>query len=434
MQDTALLLTGKQKLSNWLNHSTFAFVAFASLTVFVIYTSMYGFRKPYTVGIYSQLSFLGISYKVCLVIAQVIGYMISKFYGIRFISSMNPQYRANYILLFIGIAWSSLLLFALIPPPYNIICMFINGLPLGMVFGLVFGFIEGRRTTEIMGAMLAVSFIFASGLSKTIGKWLLLDFNISEWWMPFAAGGFFVLPLLFFIWMLRLLPPPSAEDIASRNIRLPMTRVERKQFLSQFGLPMATVVFAYAIFTIVRDFCEDFANELWMETGYKNNAGIFAQTNTIIALVVLGFIAAFFLIKNNSRAFRLSHYLVIFGLCLLTVSTAAYNLHKISTLVWMIIATSGLYLAYLPFNCLYFERMLSTYRMTANIGFAMYIADAFGYLGTVLVLLVKEFITIKYSWVDFFTFLFYSAGFLGIILISITLILHSHLLKKIKCN
>ncbi|WP_227818715.1 DUF5690 family protein, partial [Klebsiella aerogenes] len=67
-----------------------------------------------------------------------------------------------------------------------------------------------------------------------------------------------------------------------------------------------------------------------------------------------------------------------------------------------------MYLAYLPFNCLYFERMLSTYKIRANVGFVMYIADAFGYLGTVAVLLIKEFFSIKYSWVTFFSGLFYT--------------------------
>ncbi len=52
---------------------------------------MYGFRKPYTVGTYNNIFFLGISYKVCLVIAQVLGYMCSKFYGIKFIAEMKPE-------------------------------------------------------------------------------------------------------------------------------------------------------------------------------------------------------------------------------------------------------------------------------------------------------------------------------------------------------
>jgi len=112
--------------------------------------------------------------------------------------------------------------------------MFINGLPLGMVWGLVFGFIEGRRTTELMGAILSTSFIFASGIAKTIGKGLILH-GVSESWMPFLAGGAFIIPLLLSTWLLSQTPPPDAEDIASRTVRLPMDKQQRKNFLRIFG-------------------------------------------------------------------------------------------------------------------------------------------------------------------------------------------------------
>ena len=58
-----------------------------------------------------------------------------------------------------GISW---LLFAIVPPPYNVIFLFTNGLPLGMVWGMVFGYLEGRRFTEVLGAGLSVSFIFSA--------------------------------------------------------------------------------------------------------------------------------------------------------------------------------------------------------------------------------------------------------------------------------
>ena len=416
-----------------LSKSPAVLVIYISLCAFVIYSCMYGFRKPYTVSTFSNIFFLGISYKVCLVIAQVLGYMCSKFYGINFISGLKPERRGNYILLCIGVAWLSLLLFAIIPPPFNIICMFINGLPLGMVWGLVFGFIEGRRTTELMGAVLATSFIFASGLAKTAGKWLLLDFNFSDWWMPFAAGALFLVPLIIGVKLLQQAPSPTPDDIAHRTERKPMTALERKQFIRQFGKALVPVVFAYAIFTIVRDFCEDFANELWTETGYQNNAGIFAQTSIIVSLIVLAIIGGSFLIKNNYKAFRLSHFAVIGGVLLASASTFCFNIHLISPINWMLCATTGLYLAYLPFNCLYFERMLATYKVNGNIGFVMYIADAFGYLGTVTVLLIKEFMPIKYSWVNFFSFLFYTTGFLGIVQLVTSLTIHSKLYKNL-CN
>ncbi len=423
--------TTQSNFKLWLAKTPLLSVCLMSFSAFVIYSCMYGFRKPYTVATYTNVFFLGISYKVCLVIAQVVGYMISKFIGIRFISAMQPAKRAYFIVLFIGLAWLSLLGFAIIPAPYNIICMFLNGLPLGLVFGLVFGFLEGRRTTELMGAFLATSFIFASGLAKTVGKWLQLQYHVTDWWMPFTAGVFFVLPMLLSVWLIQQMPAPSQDDMAHRTERKPMTPLERSAFIKTFGLAITPVIIAYIVFTIVRDFCEDFANELWTETGFQNNASIFAKTSTNVSLIVLAIIGGFFLIKNNYKAFVAAHYIVIFGVLLSASVTLLYASKSISPVTWMLLATTGMYLAYIPYNCLYFERLLSTYKIRANVGFVMYIADAFGYLGTVVVLLVKEFVTIKYSWVSFFSGLFYTASIVGTLLIAVSLIIHHQLFKTI---
>ena len=296
-----------------------------------------------------------------------------------------------------------------------------------MVFGLVFGFLEGRRTTELMGAILATSFIFASGLAKTVGKWLMLRVNVSEWWMPFTTGFFFILPLLLFVWLLSAAPPPDAADIKMRTERKPMTKQERKSFLRSFSGVLIPVIVAYAVFTVVRDFVEDFANELWIETGYENNAGIFTQVSLITSMIVLGMVGCFFLIRNNFTAFKAAHYVIIAGVLLSSVATALFSIQMISPLVWIVLCNTGLYMAYVPYNCIYFERMLSTYQIRANVGFVMYIADAFGYLGTVLVLLIKEFVPISYSWTSFFSFLFYSAGIVGVVLVSFTLFKHNKL-------
>lgn len=395
----------------------FLFVIYVSLSSFVVYGCMCGFRKPFTAASYEGYKLVGISYKVVLVISQVIGYMLSKFYGIRFIATMKPEKRAVNILLLITISWLSLLFFALVPFPYNFVFMFINGLPLGMVWGLVFGFLEGRKMTELMGAVLATSFIFASGLAKTVGKYIMLQLHVNEWWMPFVAGAVFIIPLFISVWLLQQTPPPTDEDKDSRTVRKPMNKSERNNFLQQFGVLLFPIVFAYVLLTILRDFSEDFANELWNETGFQNNVGIFAQTSTFISVVVLAVIGGFFLIKNNYKAFQFTHIVIAVGFIMSITATALFQLHIISPLVWIVLATAGLYLGYVPYNCLYFERMLATFKVQGNVGFVMYIADAFGYLGTVAVLLMKEFVTLKYNWVNFFTLLFYVSAFAGLVLI-----------------
>jgi len=143
---------------------------YAAICSFCVYFCMYAFRKPFTAAGFEGIKFLSIDYKVWLVTAQVIGYMLSKFYGIKFISSMKGEKRATTIVKLILFSWLSLLLFAISPAPYNILFLFLNGFPLGMVWELVFSFLEGRRATEFMGAVLSISFIFSSGVVKSVWK------------------------------------------------------------------------------------------------------------------------------------------------------------------------------------------------------------------------------------------------------------------------
>lgn len=395
---------------------------YAAVCSFATYFCMYAFRKPFTAAGFQGLYFLHIDYKVWLVTAQVIGYMLSKFYGIRFISAMKSANRAATIVLLILIAWFALLFFALTPAPYNLLFLFINGFPLGMVWGLVFSYLEGRKTTELAGAVLSVSFIFSSGMVKTVGKSLVVNKGVSEMWMPFLTGGLFVLPAILFAWLLHQLPPPTEDDVRLRSVRKPMTGEERKQFLSYFLPGIIVIVFTYVLLTVLRDFRDNFANELWTELGYSSQPSIFTKTEVPVSLVVLFFMGLLILVKNNFKAFLINHYIIMAGYALALMATVLFTRHYIGAVAWMTLTGTGLYLGYVPFNALYFERMIASYRVAGNVGFMMYIADSFGYLGSVVVLFVKEFSGLQLSWTSFFVnavFIIASVGLAGTAIASI---------------
>jgi Family of unknown function (DUF5690) len=190
--------------------------AWALIAAFGTYFCMYGFRKPYTAATWSNASFFGVDYKFLLVISQTLGYVIAKWLGIKFVSEILPGQRIKTLLALIFFAEATLLLFGIVPRPWNILCLLLNGLPLGVVFGLVLGFLEGRKHTEALVAGLCASFIVSDGVSKSVGKFLL-DTGVTENWMPFFAGLFFLLPILGFITMLRFVPQPTKADIESRS-------------------------------------------------------------------------------------------------------------------------------------------------------------------------------------------------------------------------
>jgi hypothetical protein len=373
----------------------------AAVSAFGAYTSMYAFRKAFAAGTFTGQQYFHVDYKVWLVIAQIIGYTMSKFYGIKFIAELKPGQRAKSILLLIGIAWLALLFFAIVPAPYNIVFLFINGFPLGLIWGLVFGYLEGRKSTEFMAAVLSISLIFASGFVKTIAKGLMHSYHVSEYTMPFLTGALFVVPLLLFVLMLELMPPPTGEDMRLRTKRLPMNSTERKSFLRRFLPGIILTLIIYVLLTVMRDLRDNFEVEIWGSFGIKDST-IYAKTDSIISVIVLVAMSLLILIKQNLKAFSVIHVMIILGCVLIGISTVLFTAGLIQVRVWMTIAGLGLYMGYVPYNAVFFERLLASFRYKGNVGFLIYVADSMGYLGSVSVQLVKELGQPSISWGAFF--------------------------------
>jgi hypothetical protein len=373
----------------------------AAISAFGAYTSMYAFRKAFAAGTFTGQQYFHVDYKVWLVIAQIIGYTLSKFYGIRFIAEIKGNKRGVTILLLVGIAWLALLGFAVVPAPYNIIFLLINGFPLGLIWGLVFGYLEGRRSTEFMAAVLSISLIFASGFVKTVGRTLLHALPINDFQMPFLTGAVFVIPLVLFVFFLDLIPPPTAEDVKLRTKRAPMNANERKQFLKRFIPGIILTLIIYVLLTVMRDVRDNFEVEIWASLGIKSNT-VYTSTDTKISVIVLVAISLLILVRKNLRAFSIIHLMIIGGCVLIGVSTILFSLNAISPTTWMTMAGLGLYLGYVPYNAIFFERMIATFHYKSNVGFLIYVADSLGYLGSVSLLFVKELGRPNISWADFF--------------------------------
>jgi Family of unknown function (DUF5690) len=394
---------------------------FAAIVAFCTYSCMYAFRKPFTAATFDGLTYAGVQLKILLVIAQLIGYTLSKFMGIRIVSEMKHNYRAVSIIGLILFSGAMLVIFPLVPTPLNIFFMFLNGVPLGMVWGLVFSYIEGRRATEFMGSVLAISFIFSSGFVKSAGKWLMNDWHINQFWMPAATGALFALPMVLFVFLLEQIPAPSASDVASRTERLPMNGTERREFVMHFLPGIIVLVLTYVLLSIIRDFRDNFAADIWKQLGF-NDAGIFTATETPISVAILACMSLIMLVRNNFRALQLNHFMVITGFLITGLATYAYVHGSITAKLWMILNGLGLYLGYIPFNVVFFERLIASARKPANVGFLIYIADSFGYLGSIFLLLFKNFGHADLSYASFFISALYIVSLTGIILTVLSLL------------
>ncbi|CAN5255275.1 DUF5690 family protein [soil metagenome] len=410
-------------ITHWLrNTNGFWFSLYVAFSAFCLYTCIFSLRKTFGVATYDGIVVAGHSFKVWMVITQAIGYMLSKFIGIKIVSELGAHSRFKGILLMVSIAGLSWLGFALTPNPYNLIFLFFNGLPLGMVWGMVFGYLEGRRSTEVLGASLSVSFIFSAGFAKTIGGFIMLHWGTSEFWMPFVSTCLFFPPLVLFLWMLNKIPPPTPEDEVLRTKRRPMSGPERIKLALTFAPGLILLILAYTMLTAYRDFRDNFSAEIWKSLDYGDKPGIFTFTETIVTIVVLIVIGSLMVIKNNFKAMIINHFIVIIGMITVGLSTMAFENKLIAAPTWMVLVGMGLYFGYIQFNSIFFDRIIATFQYVSTIGFLMYLADSFGYVGSIGVLLFKEFGNTELSWLDFFMSSGYILSIAGSVLMSGSLV------------
>ena len=192
-----------------------------------------------------------------------------------------------------------------------------------------------------------------------------------------------------------------------------MNKKERFDFIKIFfpGLFMLLVV--YVMLTIIRDYRSNFAANIWKETGHGNDISLFTKTEIPASLFVLVLMSLLVYVKRNIRALLINHFLIVLGFVLSLIGTLLFVYNHLSAFWWMTITGVGLYLGYVPFNCMLFERLIASFRYVSTAGFIIYVADSFGYLGSDVVLLVKNFSNSNISYCDFFVKMIVSISALG---------------------
>ena len=406
-----------KKLSEIINRSSFNQTLFASVTAFFTYMCFYPFRRAYTAATYEDLVFFGVNFKILIITAQVLGFAVSKGLGIKYVSEMLPEKRSRNLLLMISVSLICYLFFALTSAPYNLFFIFLASLPLGMVYGTILGFLEGRKTTDLLVAVLTASFIMGSGFAKSIGKWVMTSLEVSQFWMPFVACAIMIVPFGICVWLMGQIPPPTNEDKESRTERKPMQKADRKAFIKEFALSMTIFVISYVLLTTFREFRDNFTPEIWKLLGYGNNSAIFTQTETPIAIIVLLMMASMRWVQNNYKAFVIIQLLMLAGGVLIGVSTLLFQQKILSPVVWLTTLGLGVYMAYAMCNSLYFERMIATFKKSGTVGFLITFADYYAYMGSILVLFYKNFFQKSINYLDFFIILSYCISIVYVILV-----------------
>lgn len=375
------------------------FIIWAGGTALLSYSLVYALRKPFTAAEFDGYSVWGMDYKVLTSIIQLIGYVCAKMLGIKFISELRAKDRLRFIIGSAALSEASLLAFALLPLPYNIWALFFNGLSLGCMWGVLFSFLEGRRTTDILASIMGVSMALSSGLAKSMGLYALNTLHVSEFWMP-AVIGALAFPLLSLMgWVMTKLPEPSADDVAARTKRVTLDGKARWQLFKTFAPILIPLFLANLLLTVQRDIKEDFI--VCIIDVESIPSWLFAQLDGIATLLLLGSFALLSLVRSHTGALC-----ILLGMATLGMGTIAWlgtgATSGLSTTSWLFLQTFCLDIAYLGFQTIFFERFISCFKIHGNVGFFIITIDFIGYVGTLALLLFKELGARETDWGAFY--------------------------------
>jgi len=158
------------------------------------------------------------------------------------------------------------------------------------------------------------------------------------------------------------------------------------------------LIIVYVFLTLFRDIRDNYAADIWRELGFGAQPSVFTSTEIPITILVLIVISSMMLIKNNRHAFVITHFIIIAGFLLAGISSLLFVWHLMPPFTWMTLVGLGLYIGYIPFNCILFDRLIATFRHAGNVGFLMYLADSFGYMASVGVILTKTIFNTQLAW------------------------------------
>ena len=376
------------------------FVLWAGGTALLSYSLVYALRKPFTAAEFEGMQVAGMDYKIAVSVVQLLGYVTAKLMGIKYISELKPESRLKFVINSAALSEISLLVFGLFPAPYNIAALFFNGLSLGCMWGVIFSFLEGRRTTDILASIMGVSMALSSGVAKSMGLYAINSLHVSEFWMP-ALIGAFAFPLLCVLgWTMTKFPKPIEADIASRSVRVTLDGRQRWVLFRKF-MPVLLMLFAAnLLLTVQRDVKEDFIVCIIDVSTVSSWA--FAQIDSIATLVLLAVFALLATTYNHLKVLCVLLVLSIAGMGTLAFVAANFERMQLPVNVWLFLQSLCLDMAYLSFQTIFFERFIACFKIRGNVGFFIITIDFVGYMGTLALLVFKEVCASHVDWALFY--------------------------------
>jgi hypothetical protein len=328
-----------------------------------------------------------------LLMFHQMGYLVGKFVAIQMVPAV-PNDRIFGALVLAPVTatflWTIFGLTSLGTSNYTFLVIGFCVFPMAFVWGLLYRYLEGRQGADIIGAALSVSYILAGGAGKSLGK-SILEAGINEYFMPAVVAAATLPVYIFFAFLVSCLPPPSLRERRLQTVRVPMSKENQVKFLFDFWPGVMAILIAYSCLSALRVFRDCFQAEIWEELYDDSSPEVFTLTELPVALAVCGALATLNLIEKNALSVRVMHIVFILGNLIAITSQLLFDAEKITGTLWFIMLGVGVYVAYVPIAAVFSDRLMAALQAPGTATLIMNLWDAVGPIGTVSILLWRDF-------------------------------------------
>lgn len=279
-------------------------------------------------------------------------------------------------------------------PALQVLAVFVSCFFSSWIYGGLITYIEGRRSTEVLLAVMAGFFIYAGNVSRGTAS-LVLNMGVEPQVMPLVIG-LVACPLACgLIYLVSRMPGPSAADVASRSKRAAMTSEQRVQFCKRWWPGLLLMLVSYATMTGIRSFRDFYVQQIFAAAMHKTKDEVgswvyFVADGPGAVLSVLA-LAMANRAQNHVQAMKALFVAQICAVLVALLSTMLFKLDVIGGLAWQMSLGAGIYVSYTLMQTPVFERLFAATKQEGTCAFLIFLSDFVGYMATISLLLYNSF-------------------------------------------
>lgn len=367
------------------------------------YMCVYGLKKPWAASQYEGFPrLLGVHPKMAMAIAQLVGYVFGKMWGVGLVAKVRQQSLRTALLLAGSFSAASWAIYALLPfGAIRLVAVSMSAFPLATCWSLLYRYVEGRRCSDAVGGVLGSSIVLGGGVAKLVGSSLLPlcdALRVSEADMPMLAAVIFLPLFVLFVRALDATPPPSPQEVfelGDRSVRVGSSSAvggtSLFSLLRQHGVGLGCIGLCNALLVGARELRDVFQPELWMELyAHEPHPSSFLATELPATLLLCLLLPALSAVRSPRRALVLLHGLVLLAALALPLLGALRTARILHGSWWFALLGAALYTGSIAISSCFFDRLVSAMGLSGSAAPLIQAVDAIGYFGSPLALGIVE--------------------------------------------